>query len=323
MQLFTIGLELLNQDGTRQLDDAGEPKPTYSNDDVANFARGWTNLHHQGVNTKLNSEFDFMFDWRFNKIDPMWLPSSNARDVFPKTSLLVDGKRGYIGDKVPRCDAMPSRPWLRKGAVYQFRKSAQTEMGKQDVDWATKEWVNWPRMVLDPATSSLYAKLCNANELGECQFKSTVVLDEDLPCDGTCQARSLPWDGVGFQMPCECSIDEPRTVKVDNSKAPVWYEYVRLPCISLAYPEIGNMNTVKHHSKSGDRRRAMCADSRLPVAGTVCCDADGLRVTNICTFKSERTTYATTQERCEVYGEGFQVCAWDERPNSSNCGNVG
>jgi uncharacterized protein (DUF1800 family) len=45
MQLFTLGLYLLNPDGTLQKDGSGNPIPTYSESDVQGFARaytGWT-----------------------------------------------------------------------------------------------------------------------------------------------------------------------------------------------------------------------------------------------------------------------------------------
>jgi uncharacterized protein (DUF1800 family) len=45
MQLFTIGLDLLNQDGTLQLDSSGNPIPAYTEAQVQAFARaytGWT-----------------------------------------------------------------------------------------------------------------------------------------------------------------------------------------------------------------------------------------------------------------------------------------
>lgn len=45
MQLFSVGLNLLNQDGTPQLDGSGNPIPTYTQDTITNFARvytGWT-----------------------------------------------------------------------------------------------------------------------------------------------------------------------------------------------------------------------------------------------------------------------------------------
>lgn len=45
LQLFTIGLFMLNQDGTRILDEKGEPIPTYTQDTVNDFTKvftGWT-----------------------------------------------------------------------------------------------------------------------------------------------------------------------------------------------------------------------------------------------------------------------------------------
>lgn len=40
MQLFSIGLFLLNQDGTQILDQAtGQPLPTYTNEDIVNLSR--------------------------------------------------------------------------------------------------------------------------------------------------------------------------------------------------------------------------------------------------------------------------------------------
>ena len=83
--------------------------------------------------------------------------------------------------------------------------------------WVTPEtWT--PRMVLDPNLDpdapSLYTKLCNHNGQ-ECEFQSTVELSENISCDGICNAGQGAWDGI--TMPCECSIDEPRTVRIDHS----------------------------------------------------------------------------------------------------------
>lgn len=48
MQLFTIGLWELEQDGTRTLDSEGQPIPTYSNEEITNFARVMTGLWFGG-----------------------------------------------------------------------------------------------------------------------------------------------------------------------------------------------------------------------------------------------------------------------------------
>ena len=50
MQLFTIGLTMLNQDGTQKIDSTnGQPIPTYDNEDIVNFARGWTNFEDREI----------------------------------------------------------------------------------------------------------------------------------------------------------------------------------------------------------------------------------------------------------------------------------
>ena len=46
MQLFSIGLWKLNQDGTRMLNGQGQPIPTYTNVDITNFARVFTGLSY-------------------------------------------------------------------------------------------------------------------------------------------------------------------------------------------------------------------------------------------------------------------------------------
>ena len=121
-------------------------------------------------------------------------------------------------------------------------------------------------------------------------------------------------------MPCECSLDLPRTVKIERgSQAPIWYEYVEAPCIQMAYTEPGSMSTVKEIGTSGHGNKAMCADNRLPVAATICCDSDANPVT-ICTSVGERTTYQTTVDRCANYLTGYSTCAWDTVPTSWDCG---
>jgi uncharacterized protein (DUF1800 family) len=64
MQLFTLGLNQLNQDGTLQLDGSGNPIPTYSQAQVQAFARaytGWTlaNTNGSTVTTFPNNSGDY------------------------------------------------------------------------------------------------------------------------------------------------------------------------------------------------------------------------------------------------------------------------
>ena len=48
MQLFSIGLWELNQDGTRRLDAQGQPIPTYNNTNITEFARVFTGFTYGG-----------------------------------------------------------------------------------------------------------------------------------------------------------------------------------------------------------------------------------------------------------------------------------
>ena len=52
MQLFTIGVHQLNQDGTRVLDAKGEPIETYTNDDVTGIAKVFTGWSWAGPDTE-------------------------------------------------------------------------------------------------------------------------------------------------------------------------------------------------------------------------------------------------------------------------------
>ena len=132
MQLFSIGLYVLNRDGTYKIDpQTRNPLETYNNDDITNFSRAWTNFV-LNYNERDNIEPEWSTNWVTNRIDPMVLPTSEGRDVFPKQTLLIDGKRGYIGDQVQRCDALPDKPWLRKGATWEYRANSQSLMGKRD-----------------------------------------------------------------------------------------------------------------------------------------------------------------------------------------------
>ena len=59
MQLFSIGLWLLNADGTRQLDGLGQPIPTYSNANITEMARVWTGLSYGNLATFDNYPRDY------------------------------------------------------------------------------------------------------------------------------------------------------------------------------------------------------------------------------------------------------------------------
>jgi len=79
MQLFSIGLWMLNPDGTRQTDGQGNFIPTYNNTTITNFARVFTGMSFAG-----NGSFDFGSN---NWLQPMKLWDA-YHDCDAKTLLL-------------------------------------------------------------------------------------------------------------------------------------------------------------------------------------------------------------------------------------------
>ena len=67
MQLFSIGLYKLNIDGTKQLDDSGNPIMAYDNSDIQNFARAWTGFTRQ----EERSNIEMVYWDNLNRLDPM------------------------------------------------------------------------------------------------------------------------------------------------------------------------------------------------------------------------------------------------------------
>jgi len=79
MQLFSIGLWMLNQDGTRQLDLGGQPIPTYDNRDITELARVFTGLAFGGSNVNFG-----LYPRDFTKPMKMW---DEFHDCDPKVLL--------------------------------------------------------------------------------------------------------------------------------------------------------------------------------------------------------------------------------------------
>jgi len=85
MQLFTVGLYLLNQDGTLKLDGQGNPIPTYDQNGVNNLTKvftGWSRC-----NNAANPACANFLAGTQNYIDPMIIQNRNNVDLTAKTLL--------------------------------------------------------------------------------------------------------------------------------------------------------------------------------------------------------------------------------------------
>lgn len=132
----------------------------------------------------------------------------DRHDFLPKLTL-----GSWIGERYPLCADLPAQPFLKVGAEYHLRGGSSTPLSQSMYEaWDADEKVK--RFVLSPS-SSLYRKLCNADANGDCQFANTVIIDENLPCDGK-----------------ECRVD---TLVVVQVAPGIFYEHLRQPCVQKAF----------------------------------------------------------------------------------------
>ena len=279
MQLFTIGLDTLNEDGTPVTREDGAKVPAYSQKHVRNLARAWTGFNFAEKRLNVEQQVDVP-----NRFDDMWI-NGVERDPFPKIGTLDNS---YIGDGYPLCDDLPSKHWLRKGARYRFLGSnPKPELGEQDNDGFYGVHGSWAGLRVDMtlnAGSSLYTALCNADNLGSCNFSVNVYLQNHVPCSGN-----------------ECDVEMPRVVKVGN----IYYEYIRPACVSLPF----STNVSSVISKDGKLACARKNDNESVMFA--CCKGGETSNTlhHTCTFTGSRLSYDATAAMCsDVFGNSASMC---------------
>jgi hypothetical protein len=292
MQLFSIGIYELNNDGSWILGPDQQPILTYTNDQISEFARVWTGFRRQS--SRGNKEERFRRTYFFarevmmpctllnlmcvspfseNRQDPMYI-RLDWRDNLPKMGL----NEWYIGDGLPLCSDLPDKHFLKTGASYRLLGS----YSKPDLLVEPDSWdgdVDVERLSLS-TDSDLYQVLCNAaTSGGPCNYRSKVELLSDLTCDGT-----------------ECTIQAPRTFEVGNG---IFYEYTRIPCANQAYFNDGQMLKPRGWAFS-------CGDTRMQIGAPACCEVS----TNIFdhqddrwyTFPGERVDFASASAKCQAVG---------------------
>ena len=300
-QLFTMGLWRLHDNGTRVTDVDGAFVPTYVQEDITNFARGWTGLtrpYDRG-----NIEHDA--PEAPNDVDPLRLIMSH-RDMFPKTDLTG----GYIGDGLPLCTDLPEKFFLRRGARYRYIGASpmprkQHVGGRSTYGLTDNPYVQ--RLELHRNHSFLYAALCNrAGAGGNCRLQSDVSLNRTLACFGK-----------------ECRVDSARVVKLrgagtsnDGDAYDVYFEYLRPACVDLSYFDgavvVAPRYGLRHGESSQHLPRAMCANPQQAMAFTGCCPVNATsrqKGTCVHEYSWEFVTLATAEARCSAHGRGWTTCA--------------
>lgn len=285
MQLFSIGLYLLNEDGTLVLDpNSGEPVRTYNSENIESFSRCWTGF----VSTMKRANVESLAIANRNLIDPMMI-NAEYRDRFPKSDLYG----GYLGDGYGLCEDLPPRAFLRKGAKYRLLGSSpKPQIFEEDPEWASLPNLN--RLEVLDSGSGLYDLLC-APSGGSCTFPAVVVLENNLSCPGSSTAP-------------ECQANTVSVVQVNG----IYYEYIRQPCVELTF-----YNDARVVSQKRASDLPTCAKPTLPVAGAVCCDGASTIAQPNCNFVGERVTFQTAKNRCTAIGQ--QVCDYTEIATTASC----
>ena len=287
MQLFCIGTNELNPDGTFKLDASGTPIETYGNRDIMNFARMWTGFVAPSPRNNKEDRWENRNEnlQEPQKLQPRW------RDPFPKTDLYG----GHIGDGLPVCADLPEQMFLRTGATYVYRGYDQAcdvssvLTGGQGLGGCADNTAGFPRghyagaygAVTLSEASALRERLCAAGAAGECAFPSVVTLTENLLCDGD-----------------ECDVQTVKQVKVITATEVVFYEYEPAPCVNLAF-----FNDGKALKGSNQWRGHICADPLTAAASPACCnepDTTNTPAMQLCEHRRERTTFAAAQARCNA-----------------------
>lgn len=278
MQLFTIGIWKLHRNGTYIRSASGRPLETYSNLDIQSFARIWTGFRDRRYRGNIENTMNNAANVG-NLVDNMYI-SAIDHDTFPKDAM--DGK--FVGDGYPLCHSLPSRAFLRKGAKYSYLGSSSSPVKRSFAS------------VFDLNTNSqLYQKLCVPDENGICQFRSTIVLNENLAC------TSL-----------ECDIDTVGVVRLRVGTVYVHYEYIQIPCVRLEIPENGVSTT------SIDRKYPVCVDQRNIRATPACCLND--KVSLEVQYSRELTSFTTAKSRCGNLGK--TLCTSNDIIPGSNADRI-
>ena len=187
MQLFSVGVSMLNIDGTHQMDDEGSSNPTYDNLDIQNFARAWTGFTRQEMRGNLEA---LATEW-LNRMDPMKI-QAKWRDPFPKMDLHL----GFVGDKKPLCIDLPDKQFLRAGAKYRLLGSSpRPDLHDQPSSWNVQSL----KVTSLEASSQLKSALSS--------LKPEIILTSNLACTDS----------------SECDLDNVRLVQVQQNPS-IYYE---------------------------------------------------------------------------------------------------
>ncbi len=189
---------------------------------------------------------------------------------------------------MPLCVDLPPKHFLKKGAQYRLLGSSpQPDLHSYGQnwyewrDWFDGDWFGGPEngpLVLD-SSSNLRSKLITKD--------ITVTLDSDVACTGK-----------------ECDVDSLIVVRIQQNP-PIYYEYIRSPCVELSFYENAKKITT-------DWDKSMCGNPKLDSAHDACCEdpfaSYPMGAGAYCLYDFERTTHSTAKSRCQNTFDSGDLC---------------
>ena len=152
-----------------------------------------------------------------------------------------------------------------------------------------------PTFAPNATLSALYAALCNA-DLGtsRCRFNSTITLSVELPCHGLeCEIETVRVVEIRIQTAASAP-------EVSSDGFSAFYEYVRPPCVGLAFLEHGQGRFAEDIRKQGLVER-LCLDPREIAGEAGCCSADRIKMSlSACDYFEELVSYERALALCEA-----------------------
>lgn len=284
MQLLSIGTIQLNMDGTHKLDSQGNVIPTYTNSDVAEYARVWTGFTRRATRGNIEGGND-----GGNSIDPMKI-RIEWRDHYPKMGL----KGKYIGDGYPLCQDLPRDSFLQKGAKWKLLGKSRLPQEQElllikgSLSDGNHTTVKVTKL---SSSSALFKELCRPI-YGICTYPSIVELSDNIKCEGL-----------------ECDLDNVKVVEVGTG---VFYEFMHHACIQFPFFVNGKLVS---KSRSNVYEQSKCVDENWAVAAAACCDENFSGIHNTCKYTGELVTFMVANSRCNEKGKSictYNGVSWSE-----------
>ena len=204
-----------------------------------------------------------------------------------------------LSDTYPLCTDFGARPFLRRGARYTYLGTNP----RPKLQHVTTSVSGEPIVALNGSASALYHQLChpdaNPSAKGtgtgsggsDCIFKSEVVLDTNLACDGL-----------------ECDVETVVVVELRDGLRTVYFEFVHPACTTLTFTQGPTQRLMK------GRTCGLCDPTftcELPekniIGGAACCNspigAPTFPSAVMCLHPKQTMSFAMAKAHCATRGK--------------------